>query len=76
MYPEIYSEFKDASKYRYTGQYQKPLNHHKLAHIEQVNRNSSYNLINIAQKPQKVAQKLNINQVEFIKGSQEQQHSY
>lgn len=76
MYPEIYSEFKDASKYRYTGQYQKPLYQHKLAHIEQVNKNSSYNMINIAQKPQKVAQKLNINQVEFIKGSQEQQLSY
>lgn len=76
QYPEIYTEFKDASKYRYTGQYQKQLYKHKLAHIEQVNKNSSYHMINIAQRPQKVAQKLNISQVEFIKGSREEQHSY
>jgi len=42
-YPNIYREIRDESKFRYTSMIKDDIMKHKFAHIEVVNKRSTYN---------------------------------
>jgi hypothetical protein len=46
-YPMIYREIKDDSKYRYHSWMKEGIMRHKYMHIDEVNKRSTYNTINL-----------------------------